>query len=161
MSIEQLLKENTEAVKALTALLGKGKGCKCCTPTYPQEILDKIDAAAEAYSNPKDDALVTKVAEAIEQHKVERLESFVTSAIASNFLVTAGEDTPKELTYQTVRDLILEMAGEHREAIKVLNAQYGLTKFAEVLEDPKDATSKVLKYDLMVDYHQDLLKLKG
>jgi hypothetical protein len=150
MSIEALIREQIEALKANTAAVlllestlvgragGNSKPAKEEKPKAEEVVLQKGESITTKTEEPKP--------EVKEAPKVEEVHESI------------GESTG--VSYETVRTLVLKLAPTQREEIKALNAKFGIANL-KVLLDKEDDFSTVNDQAKLDAIHAELQKLEA
>lgn len=164
MSIEALIREQIEALKANTAAVlllestlvgragGNSKPAKEEKPKAEEVVTqkgDSVTAKAEDNKNARHQAAVEEAAEVIEQLEAERIASEG----------SAEEEQP--LTYDNLRDLVLLLAKSgKREEIKSTFGKHGIESGKDLLEKADDPAS-VKDHKKLAEVYADMKKLEG
>jgi len=128
----EALTQNTEAVKSLTAALA-GRA----TTKIPKEdvgIVSDLLAAGRV------------------KDKVVKEES--------KNVVQESTNTTESVPFITVRELVLKLSKQHRDAIVAINAKYKIARLGDLLENERDLTSDVKDQAKLEAIYADLLALE-
>lgn len=162
MSIEALIREQTEALKANTAaillleasLVGRAGGNSKPAKEEKPKAIEKAEKAAEAAS--------TKEAqEAIDKEQDETQEQPTKEQPTKEELQEAVAGMKAEgVEYGTVRELVLKLAPTKREAIKKINEDFEIANLKALL-DKEDDFSTVNDQSKLDAIYAELQKLEA
>lgn len=151
MSLETAIQENTKAIMHLATIWASLGTKAAAIDTMPEGTV--IAHGGTPVAIIKEKSVKEGLKKTKEEHETEHAQNVEQEVVATTGTI--------KVTFATVRELALKLAGANRDAIKALNVKYGISKLSALLTDENDLGSEVTDQAKLEGFYADLSALEA